>query len=426
MIPKTTIVLLSTLLIWSCKNEPKSKKETISQQYAQREDKNPIYDLIIRKKETGENLATEFSYDSISSLTEHEKSNFKKTGLENGDYLTSMNFLEKAIDSIDFKVYYKISYGSELEKLVRIKREDTVFDLSLAFTGGDGGQSWLGDTQFLNDSIFQKINVFTETAIDNTHLMAYNIDSIITKYQYDSNLNFREIKKDSFRVYKEFPTYHKNLKDSIFKTWSDIFKVNGIDCRWEYEVKYTDETNENSKALLVNLVSQKLHEWRTKDLMLELDLSKFAYIPPKNISKLEYNKYPNSSIDKIKDVNSDGFTDIQFVTERAGAGANIAYATYLFNKTDKMFEYSDVFSDYNIEYDSIKNRTSSFMKSGFGNYYYQFKNLNENRKDVEFVENVHHAADTIFYTKMVNEKIISEKKIVLKEYEDWKKYLERN
>ena len=146
----------------------------------------------------------------------------------------------------------------------------------------------------------------------------------------------------------------------------------------------------------------------------------------KNISKLEYNKYPNSSIDKIKDVNSDGFTDIQFVTERAGAGANIAYATYLFNKTDKMFEYSDVFSDYNIEYDSIKNRTSSFMKSGFGNYYYQFKNLNENRKDVEFVENVHHAADTIFYTKMVNEKIISEKKIVLKEYEDWKKYLERN
>jgi len=104
---------------------------------------NPIFDLIIKKRETAEDLRKEFSYDSIVNLTEEEKSNYKKIGLDDGYYLTNMDFLKKVIDSIEFEVLYKISYGSELEKLIRIKRKDTVFDLSLAFTGGDGGQSSL-------------------------------------------------------------------------------------------------------------------------------------------------------------------------------------------------------------------------------------------------------------------------------------------
>lgn len=190
-------------------------------------------------------------------------------------------------------------------------------------------------------------------------------------------------------------------------------------------MKYTDETNENSKEPLVNLISQKLITWKTKELLLDLDLSKFIYIPPQSISELEYNKYPDSSIDNLKDVNSDNYTDIQFMTEHAGAGANIAYTTYLFNSKNNKFEYSEVFSDYNIEYDPDKNRISTFMKSGVDDYYYRFKNLKENRKDVDFIENVHHSADTIFYTKMIKEKVVMEKKIVLGEYENWQKYLER-
>ena len=425
---KKLITFLILLLIFGCKNQTQPRVESIPQNSkvkSQTNRVNPIFDLIINKKEKVEDLRKEFSYDSIVNLTEEEKSKYKKTGLEDGYYLINMDFLKKAIDSIEFEVFYKISYGSELEKLIRIKQKDTVFDLSLAFTGGDGGQSWQGETEFLNDSIFQKVNVFTETAIDNTHLMAYDTDSIITKYRYDSKLNFREIKKDSFHIYKEYPTYHKNLKDKVFKTWSDVFTINGIDCRWEYEVKYTDETNENSKEPLVNLISQKLTTWRTKELLLDLDLSKFIYLPPKSIAKLEYNKYPDSSIDNLKDVNSDNYTDIQFMTEHAGAGANIAYATYLFNSKNNKFEYSEVFSDYNIEYDPDKNRISSFMKSGVDNYYYQFKNLKENRKDVDFIENIHQLSDTIFYTKMIDKKVVKEKKIVLGEYENWKKYLER-
>ena len=215
------------------------------------------------------------------------------------------------------------------------------------------------------------------------------------------------------------------VKGKIFKTWSNVFTINGIKCYWEYEVKYTNQKNENSKEILVNLVSQKLLAWETKDLLLDLDLSKFVYLPPKSISELEYNRYPDSSLDNLKDVNSDNNTDIQFMTEHAGAGANIAYATYLFNSTNNKFEYSEIFNDYNIKYDPDKNRISSFMKSRVDNYYYQFKNLKENRKDVDFIENIHHSADTIFYKKIVDEKVVKEKKIVLGEYENWKKYLER-
>lgn len=423
---RTTIKYLLIFLIFGCKNQPKT--ELIfhnSQLELETKRINPIYDLIIRKKETAENLKEEFSYDSIISLTVDQKSKFKKIGLEDGLYLTSIDFLKNTIDSIDFEVYYRVSFGDQLEKLVRIKRKDTLFDLTLALSGGDGGQTWRKDLEFLNDSIFQVDEVYTETAIDNNHLMAYVTDSIVSKYKYDEKLNCREIKIDSFHIYKEYPIYHKNLNDKIFKTWSDVFTINGIKCRWEYEVKYTDETNEDSKEPLVNFLSQKLITWKTKELLLDLDLSKFVYIPPKSISELEYNKYPDSSIDNLKDVNSDNYTDFQFMTEHAGAGANIAYATYLFNSTNNKFEYSEVFSDYNVEYDPNKNRVSSFMKSGFDNYYYQFKNLKENKKDIEFVEKIHHSADTIFYTKIINEKVVEEKKFVLEEYENWRKYLER-
>ena len=162
-----------------------------------------------------------------------------------------------------------------------------------------------------------------------------------------------------------------------------------------------------------------------REYILDLDLSKFIYLPPKSIAELEYNKYPDSSIDNLKDVNSDNYTDIQFMTEHAGGGANIGYATYLFNSKNEKFEYSEVFSGYNIEYDAEKNRISSFGKGAVNDYYYTFKNLEPNRKDIEFTENIRHYGDTIFYRKMIDEKVVKEMKIVLGEYENWEKYLQR-
>jgi len=424
-ISKAGIVFI--FLAIGCKNHNQPERRATSQASPQEriaKKQNPIYNLIINKSETAENLRKEFSYDSIVSLTEEEKSNYKKVGLENGLYLTNYEFLKKQIDSIEFQIYYKTSYGSQLEKLVRINRRDTVFNLTLAIYGSDGGQNFKESTEFLNDSIFQAITVHTETAIDNTHLMAYEIDSIVKYYEYDEKLNFKQIKTDSFHIYKKYPTYYKELKDKVFKTWSDIFTINEIKCRWEYEVKYTDETNENSKYPLVDLISQKLINYDTKELLLDLDLSQYIDIPQISISRLEFNDYPQSSFDNIKDINADGYHDIQFITERAGNGANEYYTSYIFNPDKRTFTYSEVFSDYNIVYNEEKNRLSSYSKAGYRNYYYRFINLKKNKIDIDFIEDIHHYLDTIFYSKKINSKIIEEKKIVL-EYEDWEIYLER-
>lgn len=430
------------ILIFGCQNNQKKadvhneiKDDTIIQQdrnekAKQKKSNESIFDLIINKRESPESYPDSIAYkfDFSKRFTEKEISilnlDTTKLGLNDYYFLTDEKFLKNKLDSISFIIYYKHMYGDELSKILHIKRKDSVFDLPLSISGGDVS-SYKLLTEFINDSIFIKTYTHKQTAIDNAHLMAYATDSIITKYHYDENLNVEEIKKDSFHIYKKYPTFYKNLKGKTFKTFSEIFSINGMKCQWEYQVKYTDETNKNSKEYLVNTISQKLISWKTKELLLNLDLSKFIYLPPKSIAELEYNKYPESSIDNIKDVNFDNYTDIQFMTEHAGAGANIAYATYLFNSKNKKFEYSEVFSDYNIEYDPEKNRISSFMKSGVDNYYYRFKNLKENRKDVDFIENIHHSADTILYTKMIDEKVVKEKKIVLEEHENWRKYLER-
>ena len=392
--------------------------------------KNKIYDLIINKKESPKNFPDSIAYkfDFSKRFTEKEISilnlDTTKLGLNDYYFLTDEKFLKNKLDSISFIIYYKHMYGDELSKILRIKRKDSVFDLPLSISGGDVS-SYKLSTEFINDSIFIKTYTHKQTAIENTHLMAYATDSIITKYHYDENLNFKEIKKDSFHIYKKYPTFYKNLKGKTFKTFSDIFSINGMKCHWEYEVKYTDETNKNSKEYFVNIISQKLMKFSPREYILDLDLSKFIYLPPKSIAELEYNKYPDSSIDNLKDVNSDNYTDIQFMTEHAGGGANIGYATYLFNSKNEKFEYSEVFSGYNIEYDAEKNRISSFGKGAVNDYYYTFKNLEPNRKDIEFTENIRHYGDTIFYRKMIDEKVVKEMKIVLGEYENWEKYLQR-
>jgi hypothetical protein len=414
----TTILIL--LSIFGCKNQPNNKSLSLTE--IENQPTESIFDLIINKKETAENLETEFNYDSISNLSEQDKLKFKKVGLNNGYYLTNYNFLKKPIDTLDFEIYYKMSFGDQLEKIVKTK--DSTFELILSKKGSDGQQSWYMNTEFLNDSVFIQTNVFKETAKDGNHSMAYNIDSTVTFYKF-KNLHYTEFKKDTFNIYKEYPIFHQELKDSVFKTQSNIFKINNIRCQWEYDVRYTDETNQNSKELFVDLIKQKLLKFNPKESILELDLSKFAYIPPKNIISLEYNNYPQTSTDKLEDVNSDGYDDIQFVTEIAGGGTNTDYATYLFNPNNKHFEYSEIFSGYNVNYNSEKNRISTFGKSSVEDYYYTYINLEKNKKDVLFIEKVRHYGDTIFYEKIINKNVVKQKRILISETEGWESYLER-
>jgi hypothetical protein len=242
--------------------------------------------------------------------------------------------------------------------------------MTLALKGGDGGDTWYTRTEFINDSIFIKTSTYKQTAIENPHLMAYATDSIITKYYYDENLNFKEIKKDSFHIYKKYPTFNKNLKGKTFKTFSNIFSINGMKCHWEYEVEYTDETNENSKEYIVNIISQKLMKFSPRDYILYLDLSKFAFRTKKNITDLESTDYFYVTNDKIKDINFDGYDDFEFHNNVSGANQN--NTVYLFNPNLKKFEYSKDLSGASlgegIELDKNKKIAIYSGKGGGGIY----------------------------------------------------------
>lgn len=202
--------------------------------------------------------------------------------------------------------------------------------------------------------------------------------------------------------------------------YGPIITINNIKCNWRYLVQPLDSVNRKVKVFQKSLISVK----KNKTLF-----STATWVDNNNPN------IPITTIDNLKnndsfnleciDINLDSFCDLQTITERAGAGANIAYSTYLFDPENILFKFSEEFSGYNIEYDLEKNRISSFMKSGVDNYYYSFKNLKENKKEVDFIETVHHYGDTIFYKKRIKDKTIEEKKVVLGEYEDFLGHLER-
>ena len=115
--------------------------------------------------------------------------------------------------------------------------------------------------------------------------------------------------------------------------------------------------------------------------------------------------------------------------ERAAAGANETTAAYLFNPKNKKFELSKIFSGTNVEYDSKKNRISTMWKMGGGMYSFGYKNLNKNKKTVDFFEEIYQNQDTIIYTKSIGMKIIKRKRMIMKSeetQEDYQYLLERN
>ena len=439
---KKTIILL-LIIIFGCENRITKNVDNI--QISKVEIKNPknetkesIFEYIVNKKESPRNFPDSIAYkfDFSKRFTNKEISilnlDTMKIGLNEYYYLTDQQFLKNELDSISFIIYYKHMYGDELSKILRIKRKDSVFDLPLSVSGGCVSRYKLS-TEFINDSIFIKTYTYKQTAIENTHLMAYATDSIITKYYYDENLNFKEIKKDSFDIYKKYPTFHENLKGKTFKTFSDIFSINGMKCHWEYEVKYTDETNENSKEYLVNIISQKLMKFSPREYILDLDLSKFEFRRTKNIVYLEYADYFNVTNDKLKDINFDGYDDFEFHDNVGGANQN--YTVYLFNPSLKKFEYSEELSGSSlgegIELDKKKKIAIYSGKGGYGHYgfrkvhfnldgsiKYEERFWNEDLDYYSFRDSINHYKYAFYYLKKKNN-IILDSLRVEKEVNDY-------
>lgn len=429
------------LFVFGC-NTPQSRHK--AEQSAELSTSATLFEAIANKKHNITKFPSEWDSGKLQQYTEQEIVELQfddlKQEVDVQFFSSNEPFLTKANDSTDFFIYYKLTNGDELEKILRITRKDGFEEISLAFSGGDGQDDFSMISEFINDSTFLQIEINDLTLVDNTHSTVHSIDSVVEVFQYDSTFKFRLLHTDTFHFIREHPIYHKELKDSIFKVWSLPFEMNNLSCQWGYQVKYTSDTHENDTTIQVDLLSQKLLDFRSKKPLLQLDLDHFLFVfSPADIAILDQNDFkhtstsgafsypvPYSYTNQNIDVNQNGYDDFRFLTEIGAAGANTSYATYLYDPNTHVFRYSPIFSGYNIEYDADKNRISSFTKAGYQDLHYTFTNLKPNRIDVEFVEKVRHFGDTVYYEMLIENELIEQEKLYLLNNENVFNFLKRN
>jgi hypothetical protein len=390
---------------------------------------NPIYEFI---NEKGPNLKTGLPTEIPKYFLEDNKY-FPKTETKvlkldtnslrkNYQYLLSeQRFLNNSsLETNQTVIYFYKFYTYMLSKRLRVFEKDTTYDLILAEDQGDGQNGSKTFSKFYENGTFIETTVLEETVKDFTHVMAYNYDTITRTFTYDKQLNFELIKRDSVHSYVEHPRYYKHLNDSVFSIRGSSFIVNNHRCNWVYEVKYSDGIDENSREILVDLIGQKLTTYiKGEKVLLNLDLSKFVYIPLLNIANLEYTEKDNFPAD----INHDGKADFVFQTESAAGGANITRTVYSFNENKISYDYDTLFSGTNIEYDTLKNRISSFWKLSVVEYTLHYLNLDSTKRKVLFTESIAVSEDSLTYTKRINEKIVKTK--MVKNDSDFEKLLER-
>lgn len=210
--------------------------------------------------------------------------------------------------------------------------------------------------------------------------------------------------------------YQETKKDTIFLVKGLPLKVNGINCYWEYKVKRMASKGNDTNNIII--LYQKLKALPNHKILFEtaneVDNSN-TYNLYHSLNVLQNNKIYNLD---CEDINKDGYCDYKILIERAAAGANETFESYLFNPKTRKFEHSKVFSGTNIEYDKLNNRISTMWKMGARSYGFGYINLKKNRRDIEFVEEIQQEQDTIIYTKSIHKKIIKRKRVILKK-EEW-------
>lgn len=187
------------------------------------------------------------------------------------------------------------------------------------------------------------------------------------------------------------------------------FTINGLRCYWSYRVNIVARkinTEYNVRILYQNLIQLK-----TDRILLKVLTSPDDYYQYYRLADLQ--GYPSYNID-CKDINKDSWCDYEILQERAAAGANTSTSAYIFNPTTKQFEFSELFSGTNVEYDSTHNLITTFWKMGVSDYVYTRSFLKPNKREVAYIEDEHHEGDSVTYTKTINGKVISKRKV----YED--------
>lgn len=169
--------------------------------------RNYYYDLILNKKEHPESMIWN------KDLTQWNEANtlitlgIDKSEIQPNEYyllaedsFLSIDFYDLLNEKPRFLIYYKHSSGDQIEKILRIDYQNDFKEIVLAMLGGDSFTETIS-TEFVNDSIFKKTYIYSESNHETGQELEFSMDSVITTLKYDKSFDMKEIKKDSVRVY---------------------------------------------------------------------------------------------------------------------------------------------------------------------------------------------------------------------------------
>lgn len=184
-------------------------------------------------------------------------------------------------------------------------------------------------SKFLNDSIWQQATVRETLVYDHPHLVVFEKDSLIRRFQYDENFNFRLTATDTLRSKKYYPQYYPELKDSLFEIRSQDFVINGNKVYWRYLLNYSGKTKGNDVRVRVN--NKDLVDASSGNLIFRLPRAG----TPSTAGLPELLTPP--SLFEGTDLNFDGAADLSF-RKGSDVNNNPIYIVYLYEPATGRFK----------------------------------------------------------------------------------------
>jgi hypothetical protein len=187
---------------------------------------------------------------------------------------------------------------------------------------------------------------------------------------------------------------------------SKVFEVNKQQCYWEYTAER-----------LIRATDQE-HDLRIIQMQLKKADNQQQLFAPENSPDFASSFYKLKELEdhpdlllQCKDINADQRCDYEILFERAAAGANTTTTAFLYNPTNGKFEYSELFSGTNVEYDPEKNMIKTFWKMSVDDYTMTYTYLKSNKRAVDYVIEEQYEADSVTVVKKRHGKIISRRKM---------------
>jgi len=311
---------------------------------------NLLFDFITNRKETPENFPKDIA--NLFPTNPNLKPNDTASTFFDENYYPEEEFTSKNTSDVFTQLFYRKKFGDQIEKVAQIHHNDSVSEIILAMRGGDS-DSYTMSSDFINDSIFVQTLVNQETIKDETNLMAYAFDSIITKYRYTNSFELDTLNKDTFKYEKEyFKRYNKPVENHIF--YSKPFQINGLDCYWKTSIETIFEEDgkplqaRNISRVLINTISKKPLLGPIKDVIIQNNET--AFFDP--------------LLTNFKDYNFDGNLDFSIYNSLSSGGSHAFYDNYIFNAKTKKFDYDKKSSGAEITVDEKHKTVSLYFNMG--------------------------------------------------------------